>query len=130
MHSYETIFSRLVEISVSYRRDLGYAGKLQLIWIEIFCWWKLALWQNLVEKIFLPKRDNFCHISRTFVLFSATNNRKVDKSYAMVKPWKRLSSFNPFRANVPTNFYFVKFWKALKWVGTWERNGLNYGTKT
>ena len=107
MHSYEKIFPRLAEISVSYREDLGYAGKLQLIWIELFCWWKLVLWQDLVEIIFPPKRDNFCHINSTFVSLSATNNRKVDKSYAMVKPWKRLSLFNPFHANVRINLYCV-----------------------
>ena len=38
-------------------------GHFQLIWTEIFCWWKLALWRDLVGMVSPPRRDNFSHMN-------------------------------------------------------------------
>ena len=63
MRSYEKIFparprsrSAVGEISV-------WRGNFQLIWTEIFCWWKLPLWRDPVEIIIPPRRDNVSHMN-------------------------------------------------------------------
>ena len=38
-------------------------GNFQLIWTELFCWWKLALWRDLAEIIFPPRRHNSSHMN-------------------------------------------------------------------
>ena len=48
--------SRWVVGEISVRR-----GNIQLIWTEPFCWWKLALWQDLVGIISPSRWNNFSH---------------------------------------------------------------------
>ena len=67
MRSYEKIFpawsrSRWAVDEISVRR-----GNFQLIWTEIFYWWKLPLWRDLVGVISPPKRDNFSHVNSPLV---------------------------------------------------------------
>ena len=42
-------------------------GNFQLIWTEIFCCWKLALWWDFVEIISPPRRDNFSHMNSPLI---------------------------------------------------------------
>ena len=57
MHSFEKIFPCLTKISVKCWRELGWGVKLSANLNLIFCWWRLELWQDLVEIIFLFRQS-------------------------------------------------------------------------
>ena len=51
-------------------------GNFQLILIELFCWWKLALWWDLVGIIFTSRRDNFSHMNSPLQAFGKGNLKR------------------------------------------------------
>ena len=86
-------------------------GYFQLIWTENFCWWKLALSQDLVEIISPPRRDNFSHMNRPL---SCKNDKAVKiMKKTQILLWKTIECNSSRRLRVRDRVRFLLFYSEL-----------------
>ena len=102
-------------------------GNFQLIWIELFCWWKLALWRNLVGIISPPRRDNFSHMNSPFKIahlikgyllrqrcFYVSQNMYDHASHHVIDSIRRFHSVCFYKSfSISTKFWHPKIYFEL-----------------